>query len=441
MGNTSTKINPKEILYNLQKCENYKEFVEILTKNYDNIKKTRITFKNLEKSNISKNTEIIKYLFCFVTKKLYLKCQKVGNLSNETIIEIKTYLPLISKLSILLIKENPEKLYDLFWKTIDVNVSIKIKRVENKIKIIKIEEKDFIGNNDQLTIGLKLYSILLNLIFKENFTIVENIKKSDSSFFKSKNKEMTKNRIIILEFILIAYIIEERFKIIDKKEINPIILFFRCNYLNTILIKSLLNLSVHYSENGILPYSAYLYRNFLENDLYCSALSINLSLFLLKELNKNSIKEILEPKSGLRSFLCLIYLKNHNIYTSYDLGNLFNDEEFLVDILETVFDNILSIYKKDTTLLPNSFEASPFIEEMLYLFLTLLNNKEDCPEILSKFKKNFDLIIPLLILLDKSTKSFENGLYYIILSCLLKLMSCILKSKLFLYQFVGRKRV
>ena len=311
----------------------------------------------------------------------------------------------------------------MLWKTIDVNIFVVIKKSENneKIKMVKIEEKDFIGNNDQLPIAIKLYSILLNLIFKENFTIIKNIK-NNNKFFQS-NSEMTKNRIIILEFILISYIIEERFKIIDKKEINPIILFFRCNYLNSILIKSLLNLSVHYSENGILPYSAYLYRNFLENELYCSALSINLSLFLLKELNKGSINGITEPKNGLRGFLTLTYLKNHNIYFCYKLENLFSDSKFLVDLLEIVFNNILSIYKKDTTILPNSFEASPFIEEMLYLFLTLMNNKENVPEILLKFKKNCDLIIPLLILLDKSTKNFKNGLYYIILSCLLKLVS------------------
>ena len=48
---------------------------------------------------------------------------------------------------------------------------------------------------------------------------------------------------------------------------------------------------------------------------------------------------------------------------------------------------------------------------------------------MSKLKSTFNIIIPLLIVLDRIPKELNNGTCYMILSLLLKLSSCKLTSR------------
>lgn len=123
------------------------------------------------------------------------------------------------------------------------------------------------------------------------------------------------------------------------------------------MLRSLLFLGCDYKENGILPYSAYFYKDFLENKLYASALSINLCLLLLLEESKASIKEFTSDHSpSLPLYLVKAQLKSTGRLIEAPLTLVYTDEQLMINVLGDIALNVLSIYQKEKTLLPNSYK-------------------------------------------------------------------------------------
>jgi hypothetical protein len=140
------------------------------------------------------------------------------------------------------------------------------------------------------------------------------------------------------------------------------------------------------------------------------------------------LKEWENPEHNQQIKLMKVYLTNHNLIDNTFLVNFFEDGKTLNQILNLVLNHIISFHEKENTLLPNSYKQSPFIEEMVYLLLSLITKSElVCMELI-KLRKDANIIMPLIILLDQIPKTFNNGVYYVILTCLLKLSSCNLIS-------------
>jgi hypothetical protein len=83
--------------------------------------------------------------------------------------------------------------------------------------------------------------------------------------------------------IIVLYFLEREFAKLERNDINLTSIFLNhFKYANPFK-KALLINSVNYQENGVLPYSSYLYKKFMEKDFYYSALNLNLALFFLKK--------------------------------------------------------------------------------------------------------------------------------------------------------------
>ena len=100
---------------------------------------------------------------------------------------------------------------------------------------------------------------------------------------KIQNFSYLENRVFLLELLLAMIVIDKKFSRLEGNFVNVVGMYLKNFQFSEVLIKSLLHVSVCYQENGILPYSAYLYQNFQEQELYCVGLSINLLLFLLRQ--------------------------------------------------------------------------------------------------------------------------------------------------------------
>ena len=72
-------------------------------------------------------------------------------------------------------------------------------------------------------------------------------------------------------------------------------------------------MSVAYQDNGVLPYSSYFYKKFMGQDFYTTALSMNLSLFLLKPQNDNWLEQKGNNFQSIRQYITKIYIKNYHL--------------------------------------------------------------------------------------------------------------------------------
>ena len=77
------------------------------------------------------------------------------------------------------------------------------------------------------------------------------------------NKKILENRICLLEFIISFIFIEERFNLLNNKHYNGVLCYLHNFKYSEYFLKSLLYVSIDYEENGIIPYSAYFYKEYL----------------------------------------------------------------------------------------------------------------------------------------------------------------------------------
>lgn len=202
---------------------------------------------------------------------------------------------------------------------------------------------------------------------------------------------------------------------------SPILFHLRNCSQNEFIVKSLLVQIVSYKENGILPYSAYIFRNSNEQAMYCAALSISAALFLLQNPSDLEEQEVEFKGTNTYLFMTEVYLRNQGEFGLSSMEGLFSDEDLLLSVFEYIFRGICSCYLKNETLLPYSFKENALIEELVYLLLSLLNKHEVSMEVLADLKKPQLVVLSLLILLDNLVNDLQNGLFHTILSLLLKL--------------------
>lgn len=434
MGNRANKSS-KNFFDELKETTVYRDFVirinhMISRGNVDwHIDLERISVEEL---NIY-HDQIVNF-YCFVSDYIYENAVKKELNDKQSYGMINKFLKIITKLSVHLSMHKPFDLYEILWNTLNYETKLDIQRgSEGSIEKLKIDGKDYIGAEDQLTNGLKLLISALQLCFINGYGVKysgkspEKIKTiiSQNGWLESKaSKTIIENRIAILEFFITMVFVEKKFNIIFQKHNNAVVYIISHHVNGDILFKSLIMTGVSFKENGMLPYSGYFLRQYWEYAMYSSALGLNLCLFLLKEPLVYDLQELKNPKSHLQLQLINVYLSNYGLKKNDFIDSFFNDSNILSECLKHIAYHLASFYEKDNTILPYSYKESPFIEEMIFLLLAIITRSDIALAQLSRLKGEVNIVMSLIIILDQIPQSFNNGVYYAILSCLLKLSSC-----------------
>lgn len=449
MGNRANKSS-KNFFDELKETTAYRDFVIRINQmiSRGNVDWTLNLNKiSIEELNIY-NDQIINF-YCFVSDYLYEHSVKKEMNDKQGFLMMRKLISVITKLSVYLAIHKPFELYDILWSTLNYETKLEAnKSPNNYIEKLKIDGKDYIGAEDQLTNGLKLIIASVKLCFANGFGVKYNTKKTEilktliyqEGWLDSQaSKTVVENRIALLEFLTTLMFIEKKFNIINEKHNNAVIYFISHHVTGGILFKSLVMTGVTFQENGLIPYSGYFLRQYWELALYSAALGLNLALFLLKEPLITDIQEWKNPRAHLQLQLINVYLNNYGLLKSDVLDEFFEDNNTISECLNHIAGHLASFYEKDNTLLPFSYKQSPFIEEMIFLFLALINKSDVAVAQLTKLKGDINIVMPLIIILDQIPQSFNNGVYYAVLSCLLKLSSCKLTSRYILSKTQRRK--
>ena len=224
-----------------------------------------------------------------------------------------------------------------------------------------------------------------------------------------------------MECILQHLFVED--KIVRKKHwlVNPSIYYLQNFNCNEFVVHSLLSQIISYKENGILPYSAYIFRGSNEVSMYCAALSVGLTLKVLQNPSDFEEQEVESPNINTPLIMTKTYLQNQGKLGTVPMEGPFVDEEFLTEVFTYILDSIRSCYQQHETFLPFSFKENPLIEELVYLLLSLLNQHQLCLEVLSEIGESQQVLPTLLVLLDNLVEDLKNGLFHSLLSLFLRL--------------------
>lgn len=396
--------------------------------------------KNKRNMQIIENKDLIifinqnKMIQDFITKKFNLKDLKQNQVVFENfLIILSNFLYKKSlnfeKKDCFLINSGFILINDAIAKMFLIN-----KKYIHKLLWENLEDKfDNLENENILerknsSIFLRLLISIKNFFFTNNFCVDYTNFRSNKikeeihyyGWFKSlNNNEIYENRINLLELLLLLYYIELDYMNSKRKKINTVLFFFKYISQNDIFFASLLKQATAYEENGIIPYSGYFYQNLKQKEMYCSALSLNLSILFLKESLPD---DNLEKNSHLDNIKEYFNEINNSLNDDF-LCDFFNDSEFLLETINKISNSILTMYRNKMTVFPYSLKPTPFIEEMIFLLLTFVNRSEKVVDVIVKMKTDINIIMPLLILLDQIDQNLNNGLYYLTLSCILKLSS------------------
>lgn len=201
----------------------------------------------------------------------------------------------------------------------------------------------------------------------------------------------------------------------------PSIYYLQSVNLNESIAHSLLFQITSYKENGILPYSAYIFRGSNEASMYCAALSVGVALKIFQIPSELEEQEIQSPDPNIALMMTKTYLENQGKLGTVPMEGPFVDEEFLTLVFTYILDSIRSCYQQHETFLPFSFKENPLIEELVYLLLSLLNQHQLCVEVLSEIGESQQVLPTLLVLLDNLVEDLQNGLFHSLLSLFLRL--------------------
>lgn len=304
-----------------------------------------------------------------------------------------------------------------------------------------VQGKDYIGGVDQLPVAIRLMNLLVDLFFCNGYCMKLKLKKksaqndkicqekgwqesSTSSPIKQRRTNVLHlplNNPKILECLIQHIFVEE--KIIRKNNwlMSPSIHYLRSCNLRDSLSYSLLSQIISYKENGILPYSAYIFRGSNEASMYCAALAVGLSLKIFQTPSVLEEQEIASPDPNVALMMTGTYLENQGKLSAGPIEGPFVDEEFLASVFTYILDSIRSCYQQHETFLPFSFKENPLIEELVYLLLSILNQHDLCVEVLSEIGESQQVLPTLLVLLDNLVEDLQNGLFHSLLSLFLKL--------------------
>ena len=373
MGNSHSRRNKREFLRDLKNERNFniienEDLIKIIDENkiiQDFIK------KKFEISILEKNQVVFEDFLIILSNCLYkrsLKFEKKDTFFINTCFKLVN--DVISKMFLI----NKKYIHKILWE-----------KLEDKFE--NLENESILTKNDS-NIFLRLLITIKNFFFINNFGVDYNNLKINRikeeihyyGWFKSQNSnEIYENRINLLELLILLYYIELDYTKSKKKKTNIVLFFFKSIDQNDIFFASLLKQATSYEENGIMPYSGYFYQSLKQKEMYSTALSLNLSILFLKE---SLVEDELDKNDHLNTVKK--YFNEVNSLNDDFLCDFFNDSEFLLETINKISNNILTMYKNKMTVFPSSLKPTPFIEEMIFLLLTFVNRSEKVVDVIVK---------------------------------------------------------
>jgi hypothetical protein len=344
MGNSTSKKN-LNFLEEIKLATSYRDFVMkmnsiISKKNVD----WSLDLEHIPEEEMMIYSDIVKNLFNFIIEYLFEESFQKEGIEKHKVETMKQFLILLKKLIKFFYRNEPNNLYDIFW--MQPNQELIFEKTESqfpKIRKVKIDEKEFIGGNEQLPVFLKIISFVLNCLFKNDFTISSSDFKSEKivsmisqkGWIKfQKNIDFVTHRILLLEIIFMLFFVEKRF--MNEGRYKPSMTMFclkSFKYFHGFL-KSLLHFGIYYNDNSVFSYSEYIFKDKSELSIYFSSLCLQLSLFLIKEESEDEKLQKIQENDLLPIFLTKVFLYNKGLSTEFDDDIVFEDEDFLRDVLE-----------------------------------------------------------------------------------------------------------
>jgi hypothetical protein len=366
MGNNQPKLE-KNFFEEIKQTTSYRDFVikmnQLISRN--NVS-WDFAIDQINPEELSLYEDLIRHFLIFCSDYIYEHTHKKISKDKESFRMVKAFLDILQKILVFVTIHKPKWLFENLWMRVNVDLVLETELDEsNNIKSAAIDKKDYIGSEDQFTIAIKLLSAVSELLFKNDFCVKYEIEDkvklantiTQQGWSKCSSKSsVTANRISILEFILTLIMIDRKMSEMNGKKNCVVLSFFKHLKAYDILIKSLLKTGCDYQENGLLPYSAYFFQDKMENSMYLASLSLNLALLFLNEESEASRNEYKTKESYVPLYLTKIYTKNHQFVIESSLRDVFEDEVFMQATLESLSNNVISLYYSNKSVLPNSYK-------------------------------------------------------------------------------------
>ena len=309
--------------------------------------------------------DLFKHFLIFSAEFVYDHALRKSALEKDSFRMVRVFLDILQRLFVFMTVRRPRWFFESLWTRVNQDAVLEqVLDESGGLKNLKVDRRDYLGSEDQLPIGLRLLVALTELAFKNGFTIEYDIEDrarlanavAQNGWNRAGNRSATVlNRISVLELVLTFVMVEKQMCEAQGRRHNAVISFFKSMQGFEVLLRSLLRTGCEYQENGVLPYSAYFYKEQMENQLYLAALALNLALVFLGEETEASRAEFGARDGGVVLFVTRTYMRNHPAPRESDLADTFNDEPFLKSVLEALCRNIISLYHGSKSILPNSF--------------------------------------------------------------------------------------
>ena len=301
MGNKQTKSG-NNFFNEIKEANSYRDFAIKMNKLISRGKiEGSIDTSAITGEELNIYEQHIRNFYYFVADHLVENSMKKEINEKKSYIMLRNLFTILSKLSIHMVNNKPLEFYNILWNRNNFEMQVEVKKDQgDNIMSAKVGEEEYDGSEYQMTVGIKLLVSALRLCFANGYgvkylvsdkiDVKEEIAKH--GWAKSvQSNTITQNRIALLEFLITFIFIEKKFMYIFNKFNNSVVSLIQKHNRSDLLFKSLLLTGVLYNENGVIPYSGYFYKNYLELNLYESALCLNMCLFLLKEPLQGELDE------------------------------------------------------------------------------------------------------------------------------------------------------
>jgi hypothetical protein len=365
MGNTEIKPD-KGFFEEIKNIITYREFAikmnQLIVRSNVN---WELLFESIVTVDLPIHETTFKFFFIFSVDYIYeLTFKKIAK-DKEDFKMVSPFLNILRNLLVYMSKNNSIWLYDMIWKRVNNNIVLEPVLTDKlTIKGVKVDLKGYIGSEEQFPIGLKLLVSVNELLFKNNFSVEYN--KEDKAKLAScimqkgwndtSDQSVITNRVRLLEFLIDFIMVDQELNVLNSKVCSTVLSYFKHSNNYDILLRSFLKTSSEYKENGLIPYSSFLFYKKLDRQIELSSLSFCLLLLFLNEESKLSTSNFKDSLAYLPSYLINLQIENAQIEKESNLNSIFLDEPFIQRVLESLSDNVISLYIQNKSVLPNSYK-------------------------------------------------------------------------------------
>lgn len=210
----------------------------------------------LQKEEILLNWEIVENFYVYSANLLLENTIKKGKPNDSFLNILGELISTIKAFSCYLLINLEDKFVELLFRRVSKEEKVE---VQEEGRLILIDDNPFVGDLFHLPIIHKLFISSVDLFWKENFTFLAKGSegKSPSWLMNKNNDVINKNRRNIVDFVLNLYLFEVK---CFPEYASSCLNYIQKTKQGILVRELLLEFVTNYSDNGILPYSAYYFQ-------------------------------------------------------------------------------------------------------------------------------------------------------------------------------------